>query len=513
MSYLLGVDIGTQGIKGVLLNEKLKIVNKAYIEHNYIQPKTNWFEHDAEETWWKGFKAIIQKLFTHISFSPQEIIGIGCSGVSPCMLPVDSRDKPLRNAILYGIDTRAQKEIREITQRLGEKKLLEINKQPLTTQSVGPKILWYKKNEPEKFKKTKKIFTTTNYIVYKLTGNYILDHSQAAFFSPFYNFKKQYWDKEICELFDISLNIFPKLKNVQDIAGRVSQMAAEETGLIKGTPVIIGTADGLAEIISTGCFKPGEVTLIYGTTGIISIITNKIPAIKGLWILPHFILPDLYLVVGGTATSAALTKWFRDNFGEVEKIMQKRIKVNAYNLLIQQAEKIAPGSKGLITLPYFSGERTPINDPLARGVIMGLTLSHSRAHIYRALLEGTAYSFQHHFDIFKQHNLEVSKVIAGGGGTKSALWVQIVSDVIGYNQFVSNTTIGAEMGMAYIAAKAVGLFDDYSSLVIAAGGKDTWKRIEFNQKNHEMYREYYKIYRSLYKNIKNDMHTLALKSE
>jgi len=164
-------------------------------------------------------------------------------------------------------------------------------------------------------------------------------------------------------------------------------------------------------------------------------------------------------------------------------------------------------------LPYFSGERTPINDPLARGVIMGLTLSHSRAHIYRALLEGTAYSFQHHFDIFKQDNLKVSKVIACGGGTKSALWVQIVSDVIGHDQSVPNTIIGAEMGMAYMAAKAVSLFDDHSSLMKAAGGKDTWKRIEFNQKNHEMYREYYKIYRNLYKNIKNDMHALALKSE
>jgi xylulokinase len=513
MGYLLGVDIGTQGIKGVLLDENLKIVKKAYVEHNYIQPKANWFEHDAEETWWKGFKTIIQKLFTQISFSPQEIIGIGCSGVSPCMLPVDNRNKPLRNAILYGIDTRAQNEIREITQKLGENKLLEINKQPLTTQSVGPKILWYKKNEPEKFKKTKRIFTSTNYIVSKLTGNYVLDHSQAAFFGPFYDFKKHCWNKEICELFNIPLNLFPELKNVKDIAGKVSQKVAEETGLSKGIPVITGTADGIAEIISAGSSKPGEVTLVYGTTGIISMITNKIPSTKELWILPHFLFPGKYLVVGGTATSAALTKWFRDNFGDVEKIMQKRIKINAYDLLIQQAEKITPGSQGLIILPYFSGERTPINDPLARGVIMGLTLSHSRAHIYRALLEGTAYSFQHHFDIFRQHKLEISKVIACGGGTKSVLWVQIVSDVIGYDQFVPNAIIGAEMGMAYLAAKAVGLFDDYSSVMKAAGGKDTRKRIEFNQKNHEMYREYYKIYRNLYKNIKNDMHTLASKSE
>ena len=513
MGYLLGVDIGTQGIKGVLLDENLKEVGKAYTEHNYIQPKPNWFEHNAEETWWKGFKLIIQKLFSEMSISPKEIIGVGCSGVSPCMLPVDDKNNPLRNAILYGIDTRSQNEIKEITQKLGEEKLLEINKQPLTTQSVGPKILWYKKNEPKKYKKTKRIFTTSNYIVYKLTGKYLLDYTQAAFFGPFYNFDKHCWNKEICETFDISLNLFPDLKNVKDIAGRVSRKAAQETGLSEGTPVILGTADGIAEIISAGSSIPGEVTLIYGTTGIISIITNKIPSIKELWVLPHFLFSDKYLVVGGTATSAALTKWFRDNFGEIEKIMQKRIKINAYDLLIQQVKKIAPGSQGLIFLPYFSVERTPINDPLARGVIMGLTLSHSRNHIYRALLEGAAYSFQHHFDIFKQHKLEISKVIACGGGTKSDLWVQIVSDVIGYDQFIPNTTIGAEMGMAYMAAKAIGLFDSYSSIMETAGGKESYKRIKFNQKNHETYREYYKIYRNLYKNIKNDMHALALKSE
>lgn len=241
------------------------------------------------------------------------------------MLPVDDKDNPLRNAIFYGIDTRAQNEIREMTQLFGEEKLLEINKQPLTTQSVGPKILWYKKNEPEKYKKTKMIFTTSNYIVYKLTGKYVLDYTQAAFFGHFYNFDKHCWNKEICESFDISLNLFPELKNVKDIAGKVSQKAAEETGLSKGIPIITGTADGIAEIISAGSSKPGEVTLVYGTTGIISIITNKIPSIKELWILPHFLFSGKYLVLGGTATCAALTKWFRDNFGDVEKIMQKRI--------------------------------------------------------------------------------------------------------------------------------------------------------------------------------------------
>lgn len=511
MGYILGVDIGTQGIKGVFVNEKLKVVAKTYAEHTFSQVKPGWAEHNAEEIWWKGFKHIVQKLLMKVSFSPEEIIAIGCSGISPCMLPIDKQNRPLRNAILYGIDTRSKDEVKEMTQKLGEKRLLKIARQPLSTQFVGPKILWFKKNESQKFKQTRKIFTTTNYIVYKLTGNFFLDYTQASQFSPFYNYDKMNWDEEVCDIFNVPLDIFPRLKNSYDVAGTVTKKAADETGLAKNTPVIVGTADGWAEIVSAGGFNKGEVALIYGTTGIISVTTDKIPIIKEIWILPHPVLDKYYLAAGGTATTGALTKWFRNNFGDIERIMQERIKVNAYGLLSKEAVSIPPGSDGLLVLPYFSGERTPINDPLARGVIMGLTTYHSRAHLYRALLEGAAYSFRHHFDIFKSYGFEISKVIACGGGTKSNLWVQIVSDIIGYDQFLPQVPVGAEIGTTYLAAEAIGVINDFQFLVKTIR-KDA-RRVTVNRRNRKIYQEYYKIYRNLYNNIKYDMHTLAIKAE
>lgn len=510
MRYILGVDIGTQGVKGVILDEKLKVVKKAYIEHDYMQPKPNWFEHDAEKTWWNGFKIIANMLFDDKKISPKNIACVGCSGVSPCLLPIDKNNNPLRNAILYGIDGRAQDEIVEITQKLGEKKLLEINKQPLTTQSVGPKIVWYKKNEKEKFEKTDKIFTTTSYIVYKLTDEYIMDHTQAAFFGPFYNFDRREWDRNISKSFSIPFSLFPPLKNAHEVSGHITSKAAQETGLAQGTPVIAGTADGFAELLSVGAIKPGEATIIYGTTGIISIATNKLKVIKELWTLPHIMMPGHYFVSGGTATSAALTKWFRDNFGEMEKIMQDRIKTNAYDLLIKQIDDIPVGSSGLLVLPYFSGERTPINDPLSSGVIMGLNVSHSRAHIYRALLEGAAYSFRHHFEIFKEHGFAIKKVVACGGGVKSKAWVKIVSDVLGYDQYISNVPMGSEIGSAYMSAQAIGLFKDYNELINTVSEGNLPEKIPFDTRNHQKYTQYYQVFRSLYENAKNDMHKLSL---
>lgn len=508
MSYILGVDIGTQGIKAVLLDEGLQVVEQAYSEHEYIQPHPNWFEHDAEKTWWGGFTAIVQQLRQKRPFAPQEIIGVGCSGVSPCLLPVNSAGEPLRNAILYGIDTRSTREVEALTQQLGEERILALAKMTLSTQFVGPKLLWYKTHEPEKFAQTTKIFTTSNYIIYKLTGKHVLDHTQAALHSPFYEYDRKIWNESLCELLEIPLTLFPELKHSHDIAGTVTKKAAAETGLAADTPVVVSNGDALTEAVSTGGFNPGEVVVIYGTTGLLIMTTEQCSALRELWILPHPILEHGHTIIGGTAATGALTKWFRDNFGDIEWLMQQRSTMNAYTLLGEQAERIAPGSEGLVVLPYFSGERTPLNDPLARGVIMGLTVSHSRAHVYRALLEGAAYSFQHHFEVFRRYGFQVSKVFACGGGTKCRVWPQIVSDVLGHDQVLLHTPLGAEIGSAYLAAKALGLIDDIQAHIMRRSGEHS-RTITVNPRNYEVYQEYYAVYRSLYEHIQQDMHTLA----
>jgi xylulokinase len=508
MRYVLGVDIGTQGIKGVLLDEAFHVAAKAYREHDYIQPRPNWFEHDAEKTWWGGFKEIVRQLLKQAPISPGEVIGVGHSAIAPCMLPVDEDGRPLRNAILYGVDTRSKKEVREIAQLLGEERIRETSKKPFGTDHVPPKILWYKRNEPDLFSKTKRIFTASNYITYKLTGRFLLDYTQAAGFAPVYDFGKKQWSGETCELLGFSPDLLPELKQCYDIAGTVTPRASAETGLVEGTPVVVGSGDWAAELISAGGFGPGEATLVYGTTGIVSMATDRAPSVKGLSFTPHPILENRFFANGGTSTLGALTKWFRDNFGELEKIMQDRAGINAYTLLSCQAEQVPAGSEGLVILPYFSGERSPIFDPMAKGVVLGLTLHHKRAHLYRALLEGTAYSLRHIIEAFHEAGFDVSRVIACGGGANSSLWVQIVGDVIGFDQSIPNIPNGSDIGSAYLAAKGTGRIEDLASFIPRRRQKDA-RTVGFDPQNHARYTDYYRIYRRLYESVKSDMHALA----
>ena len=510
MSYVIGVDIGTQGSKGVLLDESLNVTAMVYAEQNYIQPKPGWFEHDAEKTWWGGFKTILNLLLEKTSISPSEIAGVGCSTISPCMLPTDENGKPLRNAILYGIDTRSKEEVEEVLRQLGEETTHEAGKVPsLGTDNPVPKLLWLKKNEPEIFLKTRKIFQGTSYITYKLTGRFLLDFKQAGlWFYPIYNQEHKEWDTEMCKMLGFSPDLLPDLMNCYDIAGTVTPEASAETGLRQGTPVVLGAADGLAELISAGGFSQGDVTLIYGSTGIVSLSTGILTDQKIENGAFHLMLENRSSIGGATATTGSLTKWFRDNFGDVEKIIQDRTGVNAYSLLSRQAENIPPGSEGLIVLPYFSGERAPIFDSSARGVIFGLTMHHTRAHLYRALLEGTAYSFCHILENFEKYKVKISQVIACGGGAQSSLWVKIVSDVIGHDQTILSIPTGSDIGSAYLAAKGIGLIDDIASFLLDRRQENA-RIVKADMQNHSRYQELYHIYRNLYEHTKGEMWTLS----
>jgi xylulokinase len=506
MNYILGIDIGTQGIKGVLLNEELEIVEKEYIQHNVSgMVQTGWVEHCAEGLWWNGFKCITKRLINKVPSSKKKIVGIGCSSIGACMVPISAKDIPLRKAILYN-DTRDENETKEMIKELNQESIIKISKNSLTAQFVGPKILWFKKNEPIKFKQTNKIFTSSNYIVYKLTKKFVLDYPQAAYFNPFYNYERKAWSKEICNIFGIPYDLFPEIRQPIDIAGKVTKEASRETGLQEGTPVIVSTFDALTEIISMGVFNEGVVGLLYSTASAMLTTIKRLPVVKKLFILPHPLLPKQNLIIGTTATSAALTEWFRNNFAYIEREIQNRLGINAYELLSKEATYIAPGSDGLLVLPYFLGERTPINDPLARGVIIGLTTHHSRTHIYRALLEGTAYAFKHNFDLLKTHGIEVSEIIASGGGTKSRLWTQIVSNVIGKEQILPITPTGAEIGVAYLVAVALGIANLQN---IKKKIKVGAHKIVANKNDFMLYQKYYNIYRGLYQKVKKDMHILA----
>jgi xylulokinase len=447
MGYTLGVDIGTFESKGVLVEDGGRIVAQAARPHEMIVPRPGWAEHRAEEDWWGDFVFITQKLIADSGVDPAEIRAVATSAIGPCMLPVDETGKPLINAVLYGVDTRASREIDDLNAEIGEEKILTRCGNALTSQSVGPKILWFRRNHPDLWEKTAKILNSASYLTFRLTGAYAIDHYTAANFSPLYDINRQDWCFDLGDI--CPPDMLPDLMWSTEIAGHVTEEAAQETGLAIGTPVTCGTIDAAAEAVSVGVREPGDMMMMYGSTIFIILLADKPLTDPRLWHAP-WLFPGEHASMAGLATSGTLTHWFRDRFArELERD-------GAFGVLAREAEASPPGAKGLLCLPYFSGERTPIHDSRAKGTFFGLDLTHDRGDMYRAVLEGIASATRHIADTYAEAGQRPSRVLAVGGGTKNKPWLKATSDLTGLDQIVCTVTTGASYGDAFLAALAVG---------------------------------------------------------
>jgi xylulokinase len=443
MTHTLGIDIGTFETKGVLVAEDGTITATASRPHKMLVPRPGWAEHRAEEDWWGDFVHVTRALLAQSGLDPRRIRAVACSAIGPCMLPVDSAGAPLMNGVLYGVDTRATAQIAALNAAIGADVILAACGNALTSQSVGPKILWLKETHPDLFARTAKVLTSTSYLTWKLTGAHAIDHYTAANFSPLYDVNRLEWTSALADI--LPLDRLPRLMWSTDIAGHVTAEAAAETGLAIGTPVTCGTIDAAAEAVSVGVQAPGEMMLMYGSTIFIIQVTAAPVRDPRLWYAP-WLFPGLHASMAGLATSGTLTHWFRDQLARDAD----------FSALAVEAEASPKGAKGLLCLPYFSGERTPIHDPLAKGAFFGLDLTHTRADLYRAVLEGVAMGTAHVFDTYAEVGAAPEKVLAVGGGTKNALWLQATSDLAGVRQLVCEKTLGASYGDAFLAAVAVG---------------------------------------------------------
>ncbi|MEZ5754614.1 MAG: FGGY-family carbohydrate kinase [Paracoccaceae bacterium] len=444
MTHTLGIDIGTFESKGVLVDGSGRIVATATRPHKMLVPRPGWAEHRAEEDWWGDFVHITRALLAESGVEAADIACVAASAIGPCMLPVDAAGAPLMNGVLYGVDTRAAVEIDHLTATIGAGRIMETCGNALTSQSVGPKILWLKNNRPDLYAQTAKVLTSTSYITWKLTGDYVIDHYTAANFSPLYDVNALGWTDALAP--DIlPLDKLPRLMWSTDIAGHVTAAAAAETGLREGTPVTCGTIDAAAEAVSVGVQRPGEMMMMYGSTIFIIQVTSDPVRDPRLWYAP-WLWPGMHASMAGLATSGTLTHWFRDQFA----------RDTSFGELAKEAEASPKGAKGLICLPYFSGERTPIHDPLAKGAFFGLDLTHTRGDMFRAVLEGIASGTAHVLDTYRELGAFPDRILAVGGGTKNAVWMQATSDIGGAGQIVCEKTVGASYGNAFLAATAVG---------------------------------------------------------
>lgn len=503
--YLLGVDIGTYSSKGVLVAAHTgEVVAEHSIEHALSMPGPGRVEHDAAQTWWGEFVSICRAVIASSGIDPKRIQGVGVSGIGPCVLPVDEAGQPLRQAILYGIDTRASHEIARLEQALGRDVIFKHSATHLSSSANGPKIVWVKDHEPEVYAKARWFLTSQSFIVLKLTGAAVMDHYTACTYAPLLDVAARQWRPGMDDLIVPTRNL-PTVSWSCEIAGSVTRQASLETGLVEGTPVIAGTMDSAAEAISAGVTEFGDMMMMFGSSNSFILKTDRLVPTEQYWAL-NWLEPDSFAFVGGMSTVGSLTRWFRDQLSPLEVAAQESHGVNAYTGLARLLEASPPGAQGLIALPYFEGERTPMYDPDARGMFFGLTLKHTRADLYRALLEGVGFGIRHNMDGMLALGIVPRHILAIGGGVKNLAWMQTISDIANIEMSIPEQQVGSAYGDAFLAGIGVGLF---------SGVRDVRKwvryvrRIKPNPESTSRYAPLYNIYRELYERTSSLMSRLA----
>ncbi len=478
-----GLDVGTSSTKAVLVRPDGSVAATRSLTHEVERLPHGVVQMDMT-TWWREFRELYAEL---VGGAGVRITGIGVSGMGPCVGVTTLSDEPLAPAALYGVDYRARAEIDELTEELGSSSILRTYDSPLTSQAAGPKLLWFAKRHPEAFGEGVRFYMPSSWIIRHLTGEYVLDRHSASQCTPFYDPENCQWAHETTRRFADGLEL-PRLGWSNEICGQ-TRPTDELPELEAGIPVIFGSIDAWSEQESVGATSANELFLMYGTT--LFLIANSPERLRhaSMWGTTGT-REGTRNLAGGLATSGALTQWFKNMTG-----------ANDFAELIAEAEQISPGSEGLLTLPYFAGERTPIQDPDARGVMAGLTLDHTRGHIYRSLLEATAFAVRHNIDVMEQAGAQIDTITCAGGGVGSDLWPQIVSDVTGRPQRIHRHSVGASYGNAFMVAQALD----------AASELDTWNPVAkvIEPRDIPLYDALYEDYRSLYEATAIITHHLA----
>lgn len=501
---LIGIDIGSYESKGVLSDVEGKVLAQAAIKHELQFLKPGFVEQDVEKVWWGEFVTLCRRLIEQAGVKKEDVKSVGLSGIYS-MVPVDANADPLRSGgIMYGVDTRSVVEIDDLLKKLGAEQIFRRTGNGLSAQSMGPKILWLARHEPEVFRKAHSFLPCANFIAARLTGNFCIDHLTAGFFGPLYEPDKLAWAPDLCEGI-VDPARLPEPRWATELAGHVTAEAARRTGLAQGTAVTIGTCDVASEAMSIGVRSPGDMMLMYGSTAWITLLSDAPMMDEKLFATPY-IFPGTYCLHGGMATSGSLTRWFRDIVGADLVAAERAGGTDSYSVISAEAAKVAPGSDGIVVLPYFSGERSPLNDADARGVIFGLDIGHTRAHLYRAGMEGVGYSINHSLQVMAKAGAKANVMTSVGGGTKNAAWLQAVSDITRVPQRIPAMTMGASYGNCFIAAYAAGLITDASAI-------NTWvameRTVEPNPEHYPVYEQRMATYLELYRRNADLMHQIS----
>lgn len=496
---LLGIDIGTSACKATVFDLDGRVVAQSTKSYPVYYPAPGWAEQDPRE-WWDAVCEAIQEIFIPGKANPKQIAGIGIDGQSWSAIPVDKEGNVLYNTPIW-MDTRASDICRDIADRIGFKKIFNISGNSFEPTYSTPKMLWFKDTMPDIYKNTYKFLQSNSYIAYRLTGCFTQDVSQGYGVHVF-NIKKGRWEDKFCDEIGISREKLPDIFACHEVVGEVTESAVRATGLVKGIPVVAGGLDACCGTLGAGVINVGQTQEQGGQAGGMSICVGEALAHPKL-ILGFHVVPDLWLLQGGTVGGGGNIKWFKQELGNYESEQEAKTGISAFKIMDDEAKEIKHGSDGLIFLPYMAGERSPLWDKHAKGVFFGLSYDKGRAHMIRSVLEGCAYALLHNLKTAEEAGVKVDVLNAMGGAANSRLWTQIKADITGKVIKVPSSDTATTLGTAILAGVGTGQYKSFKEAVERT--VNIVRVHEPDMKKHEDYKKYYEIYLELYDKLKDTM--------
>lgn len=506
MKYLIGIDIGTSGAKSVLISEKGALLASDFQEYPLSLPRAGWAEQDPEH-WVQATLRSLRNLLLSSRVAEKDLAGLSLSGQMHGLVCLDGDGRVLRPAILW-CDTRTTEECRLIEEKVGGRsKLIQLTSNPALEGFTLPKLIWVQRHQPEIFSRIRMVLLPKDYVRFRLTGELGMDMSDAAG-TLMLDVKKRRWSKPLLAAVGISPAILPPLGESPDIAGKITASVAGETGLPEGLPVAFGGADNTCAAVGNGVISEGTVAVSIGTSGtVIAPTASPLRDKMGRAHTFNHSVPGLWYVMGVMQAAGLSLKWLRDNFSGLERAMAAESGTDAYSWMTAGAEKLPPGSEGLLWLPYLNGERTPHLDANARGVLFGVEARHTKAHVMRAVMEGVAFGLRDSLEIIRSLKIPVAEIRLTGGGGKSPVWQQILADVFGQAVVTINAEEGPAFGAAIIAGVGTGVYSDFGQ----AAGKliKVTREISPDPARSQAYERPYKLFGKLYADLRDDFAALA----
>jgi xylulokinase len=527
--HFLGIDVGTGGTRALIMDASGNVVASGTEEHQpFASPQPGWAEQDPRD-WWRACGTAVKKALQKSAIRAEGIPCIGFSGQMHGAVLLDAQGEVVRPALIW-CDQRTEKQSRELSEIFGVDRLIQLTCNPPLTNFTLTKILWVRENEPQLWSRVRHIMLPKDYVRFRLTGDRAIDVADASG-TLLLDVAKRAWSAEVLAGTGLEKIFLPALYESAEICGKLSAEGADATGLKIGTPVVAGAGDQAAGAVGMGIVRAGVVSATIGTSGVVFAATDR-PALDPRGRIHTFChaIPRRWHVMGVTQAAGLSLRWFRDTFGVGSIVMDSSgaLKIipgsivkegvmlypddardavmdsanDPYELLSQEAQKSPPGAEGLFWAPYLMGERTPHLDPNARGALVGITPSHRRKDVIRAILEGVAFSLKDTFSIFDELKVPVAQIRLGGGGARSRLWRQIQADVYGNEVELVAAEEGAAYGAAILAAVGAGQFksvDEACDAVIhvAARVAPNPSASALMQKNYATFRHLYPALRAM----------------